>query len=325
MAAHPEAQPLRLLGKAIPAGETTDLELALPQLSPHLPASLPVRVIRSKRAGPRLLITAVIHGDEIIGIEIISRLLASGYTDNLICGDIVIIPVVNLFGYLQRSRYLPDGRDLNRCFPGATKGSLTARLARLLQDEILPHCTHGIDLHSGADSRTNLPQIRLDRNNPGTEELAKAFSPPLILKGKSPPGSFRAFAAKKRIPMILFEGSLAARFEEEPAEVGWRGIVGVLQHLGMLEPATEPVTQQKPVIIDGSSWQRASENGILHLPVLLGEPIRKGQHLGHIADFFGTKLANIKATKSGIVIGQTLTPALYEGDPLLHIGHSGTE
>jgi predicted deacylase len=309
-----------LAGHALLPGSRTVLHLPIPGFSSDLPATLPVQVIRAATPGPRLFLTGVVHGDEVIGVEVMHRLLASQVLDHLLCGDVVLIPVVNVFGFVMHSRYLPDRRDLNRSFPGGESGSLAARLAHLLLNEICLHCTHGIDFHSGAVHRFNLPQLRIDFSDETSLALARQFAPPLILHSALRPGSLREVMMRQRIPYLLFEGSEAKRFDDPSAEAGWRGVVRVMQSLGMLPETLEmPNEFWQTQIATSSRWLRAPVSGIFRSRVVPGHTTAPGEILGTLSDFFGNTLAEVCATDQTLVVGMTRVPVVNEGDALFHV------
>jgi uncharacterized protein len=314
------AAPLVIAGHAVHAGERSRIDIPLPNLYTQTPVIMPVHVIRGRRAGPRLFITASIHGDEINGVEIIRRLLLQRALRHL-RGTLIAVPVVNVYGYVRQSRYLPDRRDLNRSFPGSDTGSLAARLAATLISEIVEGSTHGIDLHTGALHRENLPQIRAALNaDDGTRELAEAFGTSVILDADGRPGSLRAVAASRAIPLILYEGGEALRFDDAAVRVGLRGILGVMRRLEMISGATAtPRGSGRAVVVRSSSWVRAEQSGILLSLTPLGAKVRKGDVLGTITDPFRPSDEPVLAPCGGIVIGRTNLPLVTEGEGLYHI------
>jgi len=281
--------------------------------------TMPVHVVKGKKSGPRLFISAAIHGDEINGVEIIRRLLKLPALKRL-KGTIIAVPIVNIHGLINHSRYLPDRRDLNRSFPGSEKGSLAARLAHLFMKEIVSQSTHGIDLHTGALHRDNLPQIRANMDDEETEKLARAFDVPVMISSNLRDGSLREAAAEHGIPMLLYEAGEALRFDEISIRAGVKGIVNVMRTLEMLPPSRSKTKKHlEPVVARSSSWIRASDSGILRAMVPLGSRVKKNTLLGVVADPFGETEANIVSTFNGIVIGRTNLPLVNEGDALYHI------
>jgi predicted deacylase len=315
--------PLVINGITISRGSRTTIDLPAGRLYTHAPMNMPVHVISGKRSGPRLFVSAAIHGDEINGVEIIRRLLKLAILKRL-RGTIIAVPIVNVHGFINHSRYLPDRRDLNRSFPGSEKGSLAARLAHLFMEEIVSKSTHGIDLHTGAIHRSNLPQIRANLDDEETEHLARAFKVPVIISANLRDGSLRESAAENGIPMLLYEAGEALRFDEVAIRAGVQGIVNVMRMLEML-PASrrKPKQETGPVVARSSSWIRAADSGILRAMVPLGRRVKKGTLLGVVADPFGEREIQVTAPFSGIVIGRSNLPLVNEGDALYHIARFG--
>ncbi|MDH5425697.1 MAG: succinylglutamate desuccinylase/aspartoacylase family protein [Gammaproteobacteria bacterium] len=312
-------KPLTINGVTFSAGTRTTVELPVGRLYTHTQMTIPVHVVRGKSTGPRLFISAAIHGDEINGVEIIRRLLKLPVLKRL-RGTIIAVPIVNIHGLINHSRYLPDRRDLNRSFPGSETGSLAARLANLFMQEIVSQSTHGIDLHTGAIHRTNLPQIRANLDDEETLKLARAFNVPVMISSNLRDGSLRESAAEYGIPMLLYEAGEALRFDEVSIRAGVEGIINVMRTLDML-PASRSKTKKniEPMMARSSMWVRAADSGILRAMVPLGSRVSKDTLLGVIADPFGTTEEKIISTCNGIVIGRTNLPLVNEGDALFHI------
>ena len=307
-------------GINIAPGTNQTIDLPAGRLYTHAPMSIPVHVIRSKRNGPRLFVSAAIHGDEINGVEIIRRLLKLPLMKRL-RGTIIAVPIVNVHGLINHTRYLPDRRDLNRSFPGSERGSIASRLAHLFMNEIVCQSTHGIDLHTGAIHRSNLPQIRANLEDEETDKLARAFNVPVIISSNLRDGSLREAAAEHGIPMLLYEAGEALRFDEVSIRAGVKGIINVMRELGMLQKPAKTSSSRRtdPVVARSSSWVRAPESGILRSMVPLGGRVKKGSILGVVSDPFGEFESLITASFSGIVIGRTNLPLVNEGDALFHI------
>jgi uncharacterized protein len=305
-------------GTRIKPGERRGLSLPAGMLHTRIPVEMPVWVINGRRPGPRLFISAAIHGDELNGIEIIRRIRARPLSG--LRGTLLLVPVVNVFGLLHHSRYLPDRRDLNRSFPGSDRGSLAARLAHLFMSEIVDRCTHGIDLHTGAVHRSNLPQIRAQLDDEETRQLALAFGAPVVLDSRLRDGSLREAAAEKGIPTLIYEAGEALRFDELSIRMGVAGIVEVMRELGMLRRRPkEKARPPKPVVADSSHWVRAPEGGILRSAVRLGQRVSAGELLGRVSDPFGEREIAVSAIHAGIVIGRNSLPLVNEGDALFHV------
>jgi predicted deacylase len=281
---------------------------------------MPVHIVHGRKPGPCLLVCAAIHGDEINGVEIVRRILTHKFL-NSINGTLIAIPVVNVFGFVSKSRYLPDRRDLNRSFPGSETGSMASRLANILMTEIIPHCTQVIDLHTGAVNRENLPQIRAKiRGESDTEEMARAFGVPVILNSELIDGSFRMAARDHEIPVLLYEAGEALRFNEVAIRAGVKGILGVMSHLEMRNKSTRH-RDTDTLIATSSQWLRASQSGILRSIVAIGSKVESGEVLAYINDPMGENSEAIVSPISGIVIGRTNLPLVFEGEAVFHIAN----
>ena len=305
-------------GVSVKPGSRQSIDIPLPSFYTHSAASMPVHVVHGRKPGPCLLVCAAIHGDEINGVEIIRRILTHKLIDK-IKGTLIAIPVVNVFGFVSKSRYLPDRRDLNRAFPGSETGSMAARLANVVMSEIIPHCTHVIDLHTGAVNRENLPQIRAKlTDEPGTEAMARAFGVPVILNANLVDGSFRAAANARQIPVILYEAGEALRFEEVAIRAGVKGVLGVMSHLGMRRKSAKH-KDSKTLIANASQWIRAGQSGILRSLVASGSKVESGEVLAYINDPLGENSETLLSPIAGIVIGKTNLPLVFEGEAVFHI------
>ncbi|WP_440951821.1 succinylglutamate desuccinylase/aspartoacylase family protein [Methanococcoides sp. FTZ1] len=308
-------------GVKIKPGTHVDLELPAASLYTQTPLKIPVHVIHGKKKGPCLFVVAGIHGDEINGVEIIRRLLRSSKFRGL-NGTLIAVPIVNVYGFVSLSRYLPDRRDLNRSFPGSEKGSLASRLANVLIKEIVSNCTHGIDLHTGSIHRSNLPQVRVNLEMPGIKDYAKAFAIPVIINSNLRDGSLREACTEMEIPLIVYEGGEALRFDEVAIRAGVKGIRNVMKELGMIRTKPNAPTNKKviePMVARSNKWVRAPESGIVHSFKRLGADVEKGESLGVIVDPFGHEEVEILSPISGIIIGKNNLPLVNEGDAVFHI------
>jgi len=304
-------------GRHVGPGSSTVLELPIAGLYSHAPMSLPVQVVCGKRAGPRLFVSAAVHGDEINGVEVIRRLLRLPLLSRL-RGTLIAVPIVNVHGFLNRSRYLPDRRDLNRSFPGSERGSMAARLAHLFLNTIVANSDYGIDLHTAAIHRENLPQLRANLDDPETARLARAFHVPVMLNSNLRDGSLREAAAEHGVPMLLYEAGEALRFDEHCIRAGLQGIVSVMRELGMLS-RSRSTKSAEPLVARASTWVRAGRSGILRVTAGLGTRVRRGDVIGVIADPFGPQELEVTTTVSGIIIGRHNLPLVNEGEALFHI------
>jgi uncharacterized protein len=314
----PDQHEIRLGGVAIPPGQRLQIDLPVARLPTATWLSLPIEVVVGRLPGPRVWLSAAIHGDELNGVEIIRRVLEKLDPDALI-GAVIAAPVVNVFGFIGQSRYLPDRRDLNRSFPGSAQGSLASRLAHLFVTQVVLQCTHGIDFHTGSHHRINLPQIRGNLDDPETRRCGEAFGAPVLLHSHTRDGSLREAAGQQGIAALLFEGGEPLRFNEDAIRQGVDGTLRMLRALGMRKQHPKP-PRAPPVEIRASSWVRARRGGVLHLNVELGDRVREGQALGRVADMLGDEARPVLAPFDGLVIGKTLNPLVSQGDGVLHLG-----
>jgi predicted deacylase len=305
-------------GVTVDPGERRTIDLPIANLYTHTKLTLPLHVINARHAGPTLFITAAIHGDELNGVNIVRRLLNLSEMKQL-RGALLAVPIANVFGFIHRTRYLPDRRDLNRSFPGRETGSIAARLANLIGKEIVAKADYGIDLHTGAADRENLPQIRADLSDPKVLELAKTFGTPVILDSRLRDGSLREFAAARGIPLLLYEAGEAMRFDEVAIRAGVRGIRRVMRQLGMLPARKLKSPKLEPVVSHETTWVRAPCSGIIDARCGLGARVRNGDVLATVGDPFGATRTDVTSTAAGVVIGRTRSPLAYEGDALFHV------
>ena len=309
---------IEIAGVTVKPGTRQSIDIPLPSFYTHSSVNMPVHVVHGRKPGPVLLVCATIHGDEINGVEVIRRLLSHKIIDR--CpGTLITIPVINVYGFVSKSRYLPDRRDLNRSFPGTETGSMASRLANVLMTEIIPHCTHIVDLHSGAVNRENLPQIRAKLNDePEIESLARAFGVPVILDSNLVEGSFREAAHALGIPVLLYEAGEALRFNEVAIRAGVRGVLNVMSALGM---RAKPRKHRQPdtMIANTSQWVRAPQSGILRALIATGTKVEIGDTLAYINDPLGENTSEVASPVNGIVIGKTNLPLVFAGEALFNI------
>lgn len=298
-------------------GRTQSLALPITRLVTGADVDLPVRVVHGREDGPTVWVDAAIHGDEAVGVEVVRQVLAE-LDPKTLRGTLIAVPIVNVLGFMTGSRYLPDRRDLNRSFPGAARGSLAARIAHLMMTEVVDKCTVGIDLHTGSDRRTNLPQVRADLEDPRTRELAAAFAAPAMLHARLRDGSLRYAARERGAKVLLYEGGEAWRMDSWAIDAGVLGVRRVLAALGMTDPVVEPPPPPSAVCFR-SGWVRARGTGMLHLEVELGQRVDDGQRLGGLFDSFGKRVRLVHADRTGIVIGRTEAPLVNSGDAVVHI------
>lgn len=303
---------------AIEAGKRKTIEVHLSRLSDNTLMNLTVHVIHGKRSGPVMFVSAAIHGDEIIGVEIIRR-IASQKSLKRLRGTLILVPIVNAYGFIGLSRYLPDRRDLNRCFPGAEAGSLASQLANTFMTKVVAPAQYGIDLHSGAVHRENYPQIRGDLDDPKVLALADAFGAPIMLNANLRDGSLRACARDAGCKILLFEAGEALRFNEVAVRVGVRGVLGVMREIGMLASSKKSKQRKASVRSDSSHWLRTPIGGVMRARKKLGDRVKQGETIAFISDPLGTIEEQVTARSSGIVIGRTNLPVVNRGDALFHV------
>ena len=310
-------EPFVVGGTEIPRGTRATVRLPTAPLYTLAAMSMPVHVVRGKRDGPRLFVSAAIHGDEILGVEIVRRLLGLRLLDQ-IRGTLLAVPVVNVYGYTARSRYLPDRRDLNRSFPGSPTGSMAARLARLFMDEVVARSTHGIDLHTGALNRTNLPQVRVSLDQEASVAMARRFRVPLILHANLRDGSLRQSVLERGVPVLLYEAGEALRIDERAVRIGLRGVVSTMRSLGML-PDKEGPPGMEPLVARSSRWTRAEESGTLRMVRDVGDVVEAGETVGTLTAPLGEVSHPVVSRDAGVIIGKTMLPLVYEGEALFHV------
>jgi len=315
-----DSKELVISGVSVPRGKRKQIEIPIAKLFDYTEIVIPVEVIRGKEDGPTLFLSAAIHGDEINGVEVIKRVLARRRLLSKIKGTLIAVPIVNVFGYNRNSRYLPDRRDLNRSFPGSDTGSLAGQIANIFMKEVVMKSTHGIDLHTAAIHRDNLPQIRACLDDPKTEQLAHAFGIPVMLNATVRDGSLRQAAADKGVPTLLFEGGEALRYDEKVINTAVHGILSVMKSIGMVDGEVNLKPKKKEVFVSHSSqWIRAPHSGSLRVKKRLGSRVKKDELLGVLSNPFGDEKVEVRAAKTGIIIGMTTLPLVNNGDALFHI------
>lgn len=312
---------LTILGETILPGDSKTINMEIAKLHTTTKLKIPIIVESSKIDGPVVLFSAGIHGDEINGIEIVRQIIIQKINKPK-TGTIICIPIVNMFGFVNKSREFPDGRDLNRVFPGSKTGSLASRFAYHILKEIMPIVDYAVDFHAGGASRFNAPQIRLTQNNEALKKLADVFNAPFTLYSKNIAGSFRNASEKLNVQMLLFEGGKSLDINNKIAEEGINGVKRLLFHLKMLNPKIDAVDPLIPTIyIEKSGWIRAKCSGLLHDYNTIGTFVKKGVVLGIITDPFGKFVQKVKAPNDGYIINANHSPIVYEGDAIYHISN----
>lgn len=313
-------QPITICGVEIQPGEKLTLAMPTPEIYTCAPLHIPMHIIHGKKAGPRLLVCATLYGDEVNGIDIVDRLLQLSVLKNL-SGTLLCIPVMNVYGLINHSRYLPDGKDLAESFPGSDMGSFTARLAHLFSSEIIEHMTHCLNIRSGSQHIFKLPQIYYHPEDPEAKSLAEAFNTPIIRPAQEKTGFFYSESGKPKVPTLIFEGGEAYRSDEYTIKLGLRGIVKVLKQLQMIR--IKPKVQSKktlPLVSEHTFWIRASTSGLFHFIKKVGKYVQKGEKLASITDPFGsTKQLDIVAAMSGIITAINTHSHVYEGQGIIEM------
>jgi len=281
---------------------------------------IPVHVFRSKQKGPTLLLSAGMHGEETNGIEIVRKIISRSEVEELLCGTLIAIPVINVISFLYGSRDLPDGRDLNRCFPGSKKGSIGSRIAHDLMKHILPIIDFGVDFHTGGAKINNFPQLRCVFNFPENVMLAERFSAPLIIDSTYRDGTFRKEAAKKNKPILVYEGGESMRFDYQAINEGVNGCLRLMTSYGMINFDVPPNPSVK---INSGTWIRANSSGLFHMNIPNGTHVKQGDLLGVIFSPFGETEEKILSPVAGYIVGINNQPVVNQGDALIHIGIEG--
>lgn len=310
-------QEIIINGIHIKPGQKLRIDINIARLPSHTMIDLPVFVYRAKKPGSSLLLTAGVHGDEINGVETIRRMIA-GKMLMPKAGTVIAIPLVNIYGFLHNSRSLPDGKDLNRCFPGGAKGSLARQIAHIIMTKIIPHIDFGVDFHTGGSRITNFPQIRAVMNDPRNRELSEAFGAPLLINSGMIDKSFRKEAYKVGKSILVYEGGESMRLDNFAIEEGIQGVLRLMKYLGMNDL---PVAEQSSVILHGSTWIRARISGVLNTMVGYGEEVKKNQILATISDPYGETKVTMKSPVSGFIVGVNNMSVVNAGDALVHLGY----
>jgi len=310
-------KPITIYGETILPGESKQINLYVAKLHTRTTVEIPVIVERSDKPGPVLLLIGGIHGDEVNGIEIIRRVIRKGYNKPE-AGTVICIPVFNVFGFINLSRDFPDGRDMNRLFPGSSKGSLAGRFAWLFMKEIAPVIDYALDFHTGGAQRHNHPQCRCTFDDPVTVEIAKEFGAPYLIKSALIGKSFRASLHKKGIPVVVFEGGKSLDFDEPSIVCGIKGVLNVMEYLKMRKVRKK--TRQKSLVIESAQWIRSPSSGLFMSRLEDAEWVKKGQLLGFVTDPYGEYEIRITSPYDGHIFCINTSTVVNKGDALFHIG-----
>jgi predicted deacylase len=306
-----------IAGQEILPGEFKEIDINIARLPSHTVIDTPIYVSRGEEEGPVLALTAGMHGDEINGMEIVRRMLDSGLHKPK-RGVTICMPIVNMYGFLNYSRDVPDGKDINRSFPGNKSGSLASRVAYHLMHDVIPLIDIGIDFHTGGAMRANYPQVRAVLRHETNLKLAEAFHAPFTIDAPYRPNSFRKEAARRGKYIIVYEGGESLRFDQQAIEIGIAGTLRVMKHLNMIDVAPEPADENR--IVWNTSWIRAHHAGLFQPNVKCGQLVHKGEWVGTITDPFGEFKEEVMAPETAFVIGLNNIPVINAGDALMHLG-----
>lgn len=314
---------LELLNKRIPPGKGATINFNMAKLYTTNSIDIPIIVERSKKPGPVILITAGIHGDEINGVEVVRQIIVKEINKPA-RGTVICIPIINIFGFLNMRREFPDGRDLNRVFPGSKNGSLASRFAYQFVHKILPIADFCMDFHTGGASRFNAPQIRIKKGEEEYLHYARIFNAPFTILSKTIGKSYRETCAKHGKPVLLFEGGKSNDSNKDVAKQGVDGVMRVLHHFEMLRQKFEvPEPIGETVTIENSTWMRAKYSGLLHVKIPCGKHVEKGEYIAIITDPYGKLRHKVKAPNQGYIINVNESPIVYQGDAIFHLSVPG--
>ena len=308
---------IKINGTVIKAGENKVVMLNTYELPTKTRVEIPIHVFRSPNPGPVIMFSAGMHGDEINGIEVVRKIITRKETQSLLCGTVIAIPIMNTVSFLFRSRDLPDGRDMNRCFPGTRNGSIGSRIAHDLMKEIIPQVDMGIDFHTGGAKINNFPQLRCVFDYKESLALAEVFSPPLIINSIYRDGTLRKEAAKRNKPILVYEGGESLRFDYQSINEGVNGCLRVLRHYKMMNAE---LPDNPHVKLGKSVWVRAKHSGLFHAAKANGAFVNRDEPLGAICNPYGQVEARMVSPIDGYIIGINNQPVVSLGDALIHIG-----
>lgn len=309
---------LNINGIEIPRGKHETVKIKVGSLPSGTSINLFAHVFRSKNPGPTMLVLGGVHGDEVNGVEIVRRAVKVGYFNHLKHGSVIAVPLLNIYGFINFSRDLPDGKDVNRSFPGTSRGSLASNVAYTLTKHILPVVDFGMDFHTGGGSIYNYPQIRVTQGDKDAYMIAELFGAPFIIKSGMINKSLRKECNKRGIPMMVYEGGESSRLDSFAIQEGLNGIQRVMSSLGMIDK--QPLAPKDPIVLERNKWVRANQSGIMISYKKAGDYVDKGEVLGHITDPYGIKESKIKSPYSGYIYGHNNMPVVHKGDAIYHIG-----
>lgn len=310
---------ITILGHDIPLGTSKEINFNIAKLHTATKIEVPVIVERSKIPGPTILFTAGLHGDEINGVDIVRQLIAKKINKPK-RGTIICMPILNVFGFLNGSRDFPDGRDLNRVFPGLANGSLASRVAYRLMNEIIPDVDLVVDFHTGGASRFNAPQVRIVKDQPDLDALAQVFSAPFVLYSNHIEKSFRNACFHLGKPVILFEGGKSHFVNDTISKTGIEGVKRILKHYEMLSSRMSITSSKhKTIFVEESKWIRAKKSGMFKAKVTINSKVTIDEVIGQITDPYGKMYHEVKSPIEGYILNVNEASLVYQGDALFHI------
>ncbi len=315
-----QSTPLVIDGTEINPGEYKIVKIIAGRLPSDNQISIHCHIYRGRQPGPVILLQGGIHGDEINGIETLRRVVSKNTLKRITKGTVIVIPLLNVFGFINFSREVPDGKDINRSFPGSSKGSLASRIASKLTQKIIPHVTYAIDFHTGGGDRYNYPQVRFSKGNIESENIAKAFGVKYLINKSTISHSFRRICKNRKIPMVVFEGGEAFRMDNYVIDHASRGIRNVLNYFGMLD-YEDSISGKTKYLFKKTIWQRAAYAGLFQWTKSSGQAVKKGEIIGHLSDPYGNKSLKVIAKRDGHIIGHNNASVVNQGDALFHIGY----
>ncbi len=309
---------IRIAGTAVSPGKTANIDANIAKLPSGTIIDIPILVHRSKKEGPTMLLLAGMHGDEINGVEIMRRIIRDKLY-KVDKGSVICIPIINVYGFINFSREVPDGKDINRSFPGNKNGSLASQVAHFLMTEVIPHIDYGIDFHTGGARINNYPQVRVKTDDALNLELANAFGAKFIINSPHRDKSLRKEAYKLDKRIMVFEGGESLRLRKDAIDAGIEGMLRVMKYLGMRKEA--PEAKKASIEIAKSTWIRAKAAGLHYSDIRNGKGVDYKEVLGEVSDPFGSFQNKIKAPGKGHILAVNNNPVVNRGDALYHIGH----
>ena len=314
-----KAEPIEINGVTIEPGETCELKIYVGRIPSGARLYIKGLVSHAEEKGPSVLVTGGVHGDEINSVQIVRKFMKSGVMQNLLRGTVITIPVVNVYGFVYFSRDLPDGKDVNRSFPGSPSGSLASRIANTMATKVLPVIDYGMDFHTGGSSRFNYPQIRFSKDDKQSENLARVFGAPHVLSKVTIPKSLRRLALKAKKPFLIFEGGESLRLDGKSIDIAGKGILRVLHHLEMIP--TAPPREEPTIHMKTTSWIRAAHSGLFTWSRTSGDLVNQKDNLGIIQDPHGEMDVQVLSSRHGYLVGHNNAAVVSQGDALFHIGY----